>query len=271
MIDVTNRFPLGSAANGVERNAMPLAAVSVAPRMSASRMVADALREAIIDGALAPGAPLRQDAIARHFSISAIPVREALRQLESEGWIKGELNKGATVAPLNANEAREIYEIRASLESLALACAIPAHTPTTLREAKLLYDAARSETDPTLYVLRNEAFHLCLYAPAHRPQLTELIVTLHRRGERYLRLKLGFADHKAVSDREHAALLRAVRRGDVSTAQKLITEHLLDTGALLHTLLNESESERDTDPERASSADLGKARASGSAPKSRRA
>jgi hypothetical protein len=88
-----------------------------------------------------------------------------------------------------------------------------------------------------------------------------------------LRLKLGFADHKAVSDREHAALLRAVRRGDVSTAQKLITEHLLDTGALLHTLLNESESEseRDTDPERASSADLGKARASGSAPKSRRA
>jgi DNA-binding GntR family transcriptional regulator len=95
--------------------------------------------------------------------------------------------------------------------------------------------------------------------------LTELIVTLHRRGERYLRLKLGFADHKAVSDREHAALLRVVRRGDVITAQKLITEHLLDTGALLHTLLNESE--RATGPERASSANLRKARASASKPR----
>ncbi|MFL6685311.1 GntR family transcriptional regulator, partial [Paraburkholderia graminis] len=46
---------------------------AAAPRESTSRVIADALREAIIDGTLAPGAPLRQDAIARHFSVSAIP------------------------------------------------------------------------------------------------------------------------------------------------------------------------------------------------------
>jgi DNA-binding GntR family transcriptional regulator len=143
---------------------------------------------------------------------------------------------------LRAQEAREIYEIRASLESLAIACAIPAHTEATLREAQALCDAARNEPDPALYVARNEAFHMSLYAPSHRPQLIELITTLHRRGERYLRVKFGLPDHKTVSDREHAALMRAVRKGDVATAQKLLTAHLLGTGELLYRLLNENES-----------------------------
>jgi DNA-binding GntR family transcriptional regulator len=200
-------------------------------------MIANALRAAIVDGTLVPGAPLRQDAIARHFSVSAIPVREALRQLESEGWVRVEMNKGATVAPLSADEAREIYEIRAALESLAIGLAIPAHTPVTLRHAEALCKAASAETDPALYVARNEAFHLSLYEPAARPQLFEMIGMLHNRGERYLRLKFGLPSYKGESDREHAALLRAVRRGDVATAQSLVTKHLLGTGELLHRVL----------------------------------
>jgi DNA-binding GntR family transcriptional regulator len=238
--DATNRFPLDALeAPARSDDGPPLAAVAVAPRTSASRMVADALREAIVKGTLAPGVPLRQDALARHFAVSAIPVREALRQLESEGWAKVEMHKGATVAPLSAEEAREIYEIRAALESLAIACAIPVHTEATLSEAQELCEAARLEPDPALYVSRNEAFHMSLYAPAKRPQLLELIVTLHRRGERYLHLKLGLPEHKVVSDREHTALMRAVRRGDVATAQKLVSEHLLSTGELLYKLLTE--------------------------------
>jgi DNA-binding GntR family transcriptional regulator len=239
MSDATDRFPLDSPKSGKEER-LSLSAIAVAPRVSASRMVADALRDAIVTGTLAPGTPLRQDALARHFSVSAIPVREALRQLESEGWAKVEMHKGATVAPLSADEAREIYEIRAGLENVAIACAIPAHTEATLREAQTLCDAARLETDPALYVARNEAFHMSLYAPAKRLQLTDLITTLHRRGERYLRLKLDFPEHKSVSDRDHAALMQVVRQGDVASAQKLITEHLLGTGELLYKFLTES-------------------------------
>ena len=212
-------------------------ALSLAQRGSTPRLIANALRAAIVDGTLAPGAPLRQDPVARHFSVSAIPVREALRQLESEGWVKVEMNKGATVAPLSAEEAREIYEIRAALESLAIGLAIPAHTPASLRHAEALCKAASAETDPSLYVSRNKAFHLSLYEPAARPQLFELIAVLHRRGERYLRLKFGLPSYKAESDREHAALLNAVRTGDVAKAQSLVTKHLLDTGELLHRFL----------------------------------
>lgn len=235
MDDATNRFPLELPAD----EGLPFAAVAVAPRTSASRMVADALRAAIVDGRLPPGAPLRQDAVARHFSVSAIPVREALRQLESEGWAKVEMHKGATVAPLSAEEAREIYEIRAALESLALTLAIPNHTDETLGEAQALYEAAERERDPALYVARNEAFHMSLYAPAGRPQLFEMIGTLHRRGERYLRVKFGLPEHKRVSDHEHGQLIRLVRRKDIPNAQKLIADHLLGTGDLLYRLLRE--------------------------------
>src|ERR1700761_1086311 len=199
MSDAIDGFPLEASAR------IPLLPAA-APRESTSRVIAEALRAAIVDGTLAPGAPLRQDALARHFSVSAIPVREALRQLESEGWARAEMNKGAPVAPLSADEAREIYEIRAALESLAIGLAIPAHTPGSLRRTEALCKAAKAETDASLYVSRNEAFHLSLYEPAARPRLFEMIRTLHQRGERYLRLKFELPSYKGQSDRDHVAL-----------------------------------------------------------------
>ena len=234
MSDATDGFPLESASVA---NGLP---VAPAPRTSTSRMIADALRAAIVDGTLAPNAPLRQDAIARHFSVSAIPVREALRQLASEGWATIEVHKGASVASLSADEAREIYEIRSALESLALGIAIPRHTAATLREATALYNAAKRERDPSLYVARNEAFHESLYAPAARAHLLDMIATLHRRGERYLRLKLDFPQYKRESDAEHAQILAAVKRGDVDAARSLVSAHLLGTGELIYRFLTTS-------------------------------
>ncbi|CAG9194441.1 Transcriptional regulator, GntR family [Paraburkholderia sabiae] len=235
MNNATDGFPLA----GASQASSPLLPTAHEPRPSTSRVIAEALRSAIVEGTLAPGAPLRQDAIARHFSVSAIPVREALRQLESEGWVKVELNKGASVARLTPAEAREIYEIRSALESLAISLAIPNHTPESLREAAALCKAAESEPDPALYVARNEAFHTCLYAPANRPQLAEMIAALHRRGERYLRLKFGLPAYKGESDAEHLAILAAVERKDIATAQSLISAHLLGTGELVYRFLTE--------------------------------
>jgi DNA-binding GntR family transcriptional regulator len=214
-------------------------AASGTSRPSISHRIAAALRDAIVAGTLEPGARLRQDAIARHFSVSAIPVREALRQLESEGWITVELNKGAAVTALSASEAREIYEIRSALESLAIGLAIPRQTPAWLEQCASLCVAAASESDSSRYVERNEAFHLSLYAAAGRPKLLDLIRDLHRRGERYLRLKFGLPSFKGQSDAEHAALLDAVRARDVPLAQRLVTEHLLCTGEMLYQFLTE--------------------------------
>jgi DNA-binding GntR family transcriptional regulator len=220
-------------------------AVSAGPRPSTSRLIADALRAGIIDGTLAPGARLRQDAIARHFSVSAIPVREALRQLESEGWIVVELNKGATVSALSAGEAREIYEIRAALESLAIELAIPLHTSDTLARSAELHRAATLEPDESRHVAQNEAFHLSLCLPCGRPKLCEMIDGLHRRGERYLRLKFGLPSFKGESDQEHLAILDAVRDRDIPSAQALLARHLLATGELVYRFLSARNADAD--------------------------
>ncbi len=186
MSDAIDGFPLDAPARSPLLPAAP-------PRESTSRVIAEALRSAIVDGTLAPGAPLRQDAIARHFSVSAIPVREALRQLESEGWARAAVHKGATVAPLSADEAREIYEIRSALESLALGLAIPNHSAATLRECAALCRAAEREANPSLYVDRNAAFHMSLYAPAGRPQLEDMIGIAASAGRKVLAAQVRLA------------------------------------------------------------------------------
>jgi DNA-binding GntR family transcriptional regulator len=206
-------------------------------RQSSPQLIADALREAIICGRLAPGEPLRQESLATHFSASRIPLREALRSLESEGWIEFLPNRGARVAGLSASEVAEIYEIRASLECTALRLALPAHTPDSWRAVESALRAAQREAQRARYVQRNREFHFSLYAPANRPHLTRLIDSLHSRGERYLRLKLDMPSHKSHSDDEHEALYGACRRGDVDGACAILEVHLLQTGALLATYL----------------------------------
>ena len=112
MNDATDGFPLDGAAH------VPFLPVAAAPRASTSRVIADALRTAIVEGTLAPGAPLRQDAIARHFSVSAIPVREALRQLESEGWAKvGRAQGGDGRAALGGRSPRNLRDPLGARES----------------------------------------------------------------------------------------------------------------------------------------------------------
>lgn len=206
-------------------------------RQSSPEVIAESLRQAIIAGQLAPGESLRQENLAQHFAVSRIPVREALRQLESEGWIVFQRNRGARVSSLSADEAREIYEIRASLEVTALRLAAPNHTPDSLKEAGAILQASRREGDRSLYVRRNREFHLALYAPAARPRLIAMIGALHSQGERYLRLKLDMPVYKRQSDEEHAQILDALRTGAIDRAVEILEPHLQRTGEMLATYL----------------------------------
>lgn len=202
-------------------------------RQDAPRLIVDALREAIIHGRLAAGEALRQEQLASHFNVSRIPLREALRGLESEGWIEFLPNRGARVCRLSAAEVAEIYEIRATLECMALRLAYPKHTPATWKEAAAALRAARSEAQRARYVQRNREFHFALYRPAQRPHLLRLIESLHNRGERYLRLKLEMPVYKRDSDEEHQRIYRACRSGDVDRAALILADHLQETGSML--------------------------------------
>jgi DNA-binding GntR family transcriptional regulator len=205
----------------------------LAGRRGSPQLIADALREAIIQGQLTPGEALRQEQLASHFSVSRIPLREALRQLESEGWIEFLPNRGARVSGLSAAEVREIYEIRASLECTALELALPQHTSETWKTVESALGRAQREGQRSRYAPRNRDFHIALYEPARRPKLLGLIDSLHSRGERYLRLKLEIPSHKHKSDEEHQQIYSAARRGDIRNATAILKAHLLQTGDML--------------------------------------
>jgi DNA-binding GntR family transcriptional regulator len=209
----------------------------LADRQSSPELIAESLRRAIIEGLLSPGESLRQENLANHFAVSRIPVREALRQLESEGWIEFERNRGARVSKVSSAEVREIYEIRAVLEASALRAAASQHTSDSLEHAATVLHASIASKDHTQYARFNWEFHRALYAPADRPRLISLIDSLHAQGERYLRLKLDMPMHKRQSDDEHQLMFKALRAGKIDRAVDLLQQHLLQTGELLANFL----------------------------------
>jgi DNA-binding GntR family transcriptional regulator len=87
--------------------------------------IARTLGARIVEGELAPGAPLRQDHVAAEFGASHIPVREAFRRLEAQGLVVAAPRRGVRVAPLDAAAITEVTEMRAALEALALRHAVP--------------------------------------------------------------------------------------------------------------------------------------------------
>jgi DNA-binding GntR family transcriptional regulator len=109
--------------------------------------IAGAIAEQIISGALPPNAPLRQDHVARQFKSSHVPVREAFRQLEAQHLVVSIPRRGVRIAPLDAASVREIAEMRAALEVVALRHAGARITPVHLAKIELaLIECDNAET-----------------------------------------------------------------------------------------------------------------------------
>lgn len=151
-------------------------------------MVAEALREAIFRGVLKRGEPLRQDAIAKQFSVSQVTVREALRLLADEGVVGIVPRRGAIVASLSPDEVDEIVELRIALETLLVARAIPRLSEEDFAAAdKIIRKLDKNRTMNDQLTLNLE-FHGCLYAKAGRPRTMALYDKMWAAFEPYLRL-----------------------------------------------------------------------------------
>src|SRR5512142_628601 len=99
--------------------------------------ITEAIAERIIAGTLKPDMPLRQDHVAREFNSSHVPVREAFRQLEAQYLVVALPRRGVRVAPLDATSIREISEMRAALEVVALRHAAPRLAPADFARIEL--------------------------------------------------------------------------------------------------------------------------------------
>ena len=204
-------------------------------------VIADALRHAIVSGTVAPGEPLRQDAIAAEFGVSHIPVREALRHLAAEGLVTLRRNHGATVRGMSPDEALELLEIRGTLETQALRWALPRSDPALCDEATRLLDEAERHDDPGAWLAINWRFHRLLYDRAARPRLLEIIESLDRRIDRFVRLLLTRSDYRFQAQAEHRAILAAYRVGNAPAVCSLTEQHLAETARLLSEWLGDND------------------------------
>lgn len=197
------------------------------------------LRERIVAGELAPGEPLRQERLAQEFGASAIPVREALRRLERTGLVQFRPRRGAIVAEVSVDDAREVAEMRAALEPLALAAAGPGQTPEHFERARQAIAMADGSDDAAVWLASNRDFHHALYEPCRGPRLLATIQDLWLASDRHLILVWKQLDYLGKSQDEHREILARCEARDIRGAVRQLRSHIAEAGAALIRLLGE--------------------------------
>lgn len=193
------------------------------------KRVVTALRDDILDGVLPPGLQLRQEALAEQYGVSRVPAREALRQLEAEGLVSSEPNKGAFVSTRSIEEIDEMLDIRIALELRALKLALPGITPAIVAKAKRILAAYDRSDDPQEWRDLNLAFHLCLYAPCNRPRMLKMIEDVSLVNYRFLRTWISATVGSAEPQAQHRLLLEACAAHDEKQALRLLEAHIEHT------------------------------------------
>lgn len=202
-------------------------------RKTVSMLALEALRDRILHGEYPEGTPLRQDALAAELGVSRIPVREALRQLEAEGLVTVSPHVGAIVSSLSLAEIRELFELRAVIEADLLRRAFPHLTETEINQAEGVlerYEAALSRGDVLAWGELNWEFHSTLYLPDLHPLSINIVQQLHNHSDRYQRMQLKLTHGQMRANREHRAILEAVREGAQQHAISLLSSHILGAG-----------------------------------------
>jgi DNA-binding GntR family transcriptional regulator len=199
----------------------------------ASLRIADALRRAILAGEFAPGERMRQEVIAEQFGSSRLPVREALRILQSDGLVSIVANSGAWVSALDAKECSESYEIRERIEPLLLRESMPELGEDDIAVMRGLAEEMRDGADVETFLRLDREFHLMSYAKAETVLLSSLVERLWNTTQHYRRafteLAWARATSRDVVHFEHLLLVEAIERGDAEDAQRVLAGHIRRT------------------------------------------
>jgi DNA-binding GntR family transcriptional regulator len=210
-----------------------------------TQLVVETLREKILNGEIKAGQALRQAALADDLNVSRIPVREALLQLEAEGLVSFEPHRGATATDLSVSQVDELFELRAMLEADLLAASIPNITDESLNNAtailKKLNKALGKENAANTWSELNSSYHDCLYSAAGRPQTKNLVDTLNKNADRFIRMHLLWAGGISKAESEHNELLDRCKARDVEGAVTVLKQHILGSRDEIKSFLIERE------------------------------
>ena len=207
---------------------MPLeiAASSTGPK-TAHEYVRDSLRQAILRGAIPGGSRLVQADVARDLKVSTTPVREAMRDLATDGLIRLDPHRGAIVHSLSHEEIQEIHSIFRLLEPEAIRLAAECITPQTLADARELTVEMEAQTDPGRWADLNRQFHQVVLHDCGSRHLVEILRKLRETSAMYVGLALGHRPAQIQeANMQHTQMLDALGRRDVDESIQLARAHV---------------------------------------------
>ncbi len=196
---------------------------------SAVDLVTAEIRRAVLTGALAPGQQFSIRDLAGQLGVSHIPIREALRRLESQGLIVLRQARSAAVAPLAVADMEAIYRLRYTIEVPLAAASVGKHSPEHIRTLESLLERSR-DLDPEVAWQGHYDFHAALVHPAANEWDDRIMNTLWMAAERYTHLVF---DPTRITDEErarryglHRLLLDVALGDDPAAMTKALSEHL---------------------------------------------
>ena len=189
------------------------------------------VRDRILSGELQPGAAIQQRELASQIGISTTPLREALRRLKSEGLVELDAHRDARIAPLRAEEARDLLELRKSLDPLAAGLAAQRRTNADIQAIRAaLEDVKPLPTAPAIaQLVAHRNFHAAVYRASHNDLLIEALEGLWDKADRYRRLALQTERTQAARDQkadEHQQLVDYIAAGDSEGAAHVMRDHI---------------------------------------------
>lgn len=194
---------------------------------SLTQIVVARLRDGIYRGEFPPGSRLNIADLAEEYNVSSVPVREALRNLETEGLVEFRVHRGAIVRELSQNEVRELYLIRFPLELLAASEASRHADEKNIRLLEaILAKMDKIDIGSEKWHELHGRFHDELNLLAQLPHLSQMIRVLRGQMRPYSRTYLENAEHLAAAQAEHYQLLKAVREGNQVAIKRIVREHL---------------------------------------------
>lgn len=199
-------------------------------RQTSADLIREALSDRIVHGILHPGEPLDETTIAAEFGVSRTPVREALRQLETNGLALSRPHRGAIVVTLTQEELNQAFVVMAELEALCANLSATVMSRAEKDALMLLHEAGAEHVRNgavDAFRAHNERFHNAIYSGAGNDFLADVTLGVRRRLAPFRKMQFDLFRRIEGSQREHAVVVAAIFEGDGAAAARAMRDHIL--------------------------------------------
>lgn len=201
--------------------------INIDNHMTLREKIVETIRGAIVNGQLPAGTRVAEPELAEKFGISRTPIREAFRQLESEGFITVIPRKGAVVASFSPKDVSDFYDLKALLEGYAARCAVKTLTDKEIARMEAVnrqMETAAGKQDLRKVLILHNEFHDIFLKACGNEKLHSIIQGMVMQFQRY-RLVLSMPGKIEGSIRQHQEIVEAFRKKDGPLAESLVQKN----------------------------------------------